>query len=202
MHWSKCPPKIDLAMSVGKYLSYIIIAVSLLSCFPGKQVDAPSWYENPAPVDTGKVRFDGYYTNISEFDYSRDNYTAVNPVFFTPKNKLYVSHGAYIKTDSSLFTCTFYKKLPAAHLGRYIIEGNKIAAFVPVAVAMGEGAWYGIYNLHFSGTIANKESITNWKAVPPFPKRIKKRDIAYNSGIFKEHDLLFIQADSIKCLTP
>lgn len=189
-------------MFLGKWLTFILIILNLVSCWAGKQVATPSWYQNTAPVDTGKVRFDGYYTNISEFNYSNDNYTAVNPVFFTPKNKVYVSHGAYIKTDSSLFTCRFYKQIPSADLGRYIVEGNKISAFVPVAVALGEGAFYPVYNLHFTGTIAGKDLITNWKAVPPFPKRIKKRDIEYNIGIFREHDMKFIQADSIKCLSP
>ena len=183
-------------MLFGRCLTYIIITLSLISCWTGKQVAAPAYYENPAPVDTGKLRFDGYYTNISRLDYPHNKYPAVNPVFLTTKNKIYVSHGSY--PDSTLFTCKFYKQLNPTHLGVYIIEGNKIAAFVPVVVAMGEGAWYGTYNLHFSGTIVNKESITNWKAVPPFPKRIKKRDIDENSHLFGEHDMKFIQADSIR----
>lgn len=191
-------------MFLGRCLICIVIALSLISCWTGKQLDAPAYYENPAPVDTGKLRFDGYYTNISELNYPHDNYTALNPVFFTPKNKIYGSHGARTITDSTLFTCKFYKQLDPANLGVYVIEGNKISAFVRVVVSMGEGAWYGIYNLHFSGTIVNKESIINWKAVPPFPKRIKKRDIenSQNDGIFREHDMKFIQADSIKCLNP
>lgn len=186
----------------GKYLTYVIITLSLVSCWTGKQVDAPAYYGNPAPVDTGKLRFDGYYTNTSDTGYILHKYTAVTPVFFTPKNKVHVSHGAHIITDSSLFTCGYYKKLPAADLGVYIIEGNTISAFAPVAIAMGEGAWYGIYNLHFSGTIVNKDSITNWKAVPPFPKKIKERDMEYNSHVLQAHDMKFIQADSIRCLNP
>jgi hypothetical protein len=189
-------------MFVGRCLTYIIITLSLISCWTGKQVDAPAYYENPARVDTGKLRFDGYYTSMSRSDYPQHKYTAVNPVFFTPKNRLYVSHGSHIITDSTLFTCTYYKQLDPAELGVYIIEGNKISAFIKMAVAMTEGAWYGIYSLHFSGTIVNKDSITNWKAVPPFPERIKKRDMEYNIGIFKEHDMKFVQADSIKCLDP
>jgi len=193
-----------LAMFFGRCLTGIAIAWSLISCGAGKQLDAPAWYKIPPPVDTGKLRFDGYYTISNDTGYSLDRYSAVNPVFFTSKNKIYVSHGAYIKTDSSLFTCAFYKKIAPANLGVYIIEGNKITAFVPVVVSIGEGAFYRTYNLHFSGTIVNKESIANWKAVPPFPKKIKKRDLenSQNSGIFLEHNLKFIQADSIKCLIP
>lgn len=181
-------------------LSYIIIALSLVSCFPGKQLDPPAYYNNPSPVDTTKLRFDGFYTNISDTSYKPENYTAVNPVIFTVNNKIRVSHGAHIKTDSSLFTCKYNKEYPPD--GVYIIEKNKISAFVPVAVAKGEGAWYPIYKLHFTGTIANRELITNFKAVPPFPKRIKQRDIDWSPGIFKEHDLKFVRADSIRCLNP
>lgn len=190
-------------MFVGKYLSYIIITVSLISCWTGKQVDAPAWYENPATVDTGKLRFNGYYTNISRADYPQHKYPAVNPVFFTPKNKVYVSHGSY--PGNTLFTCKFYKEeIAAADLGKYILEGNKIVAFVPVVVAMGGGSYNAIYYLNFTGTIVNKDLITNWKAIPPFPKKIEKsiKDGLMNPGIFEVHDLKFIQADSIKCLNP
>lgn len=191
-------------MFFGKCLLYIIITLSLISCWNGKQIDNPAYYENPAPVDTSKVRFDGYYTNSSELGYSQQNYTAVDPVFFTPKNRIYVVHGANTITDSSIFTCKYYKQLDTEYLGIYIIEGNKISAFAPVSVAIAGGSFYPIYRLHFTGTIVNKNLITNWKAVPPFPNRIKKRDIenSQNNGLFREHDLKFILADSIKCLNP
>lgn len=189
-------------MIFGRCLAYIIISLGLASCWTGKQVDAPVYYRTPAPVDTNQLRFDGYYTNISRPDYPQYKYTAVNEIFFTTKNRIHVSHGAHTISDSTLFTCKFYKNMDPADLGVFITEGNKISAFVPVAVAMKEGAWYGVYNLHFSGTIVSKELITNWKAVPPFPKRINKRDIEYNEQIFGERDMKFVQADSIKCLNP
>ncbi|RFS20007.1 hypothetical protein DVR12_19980 [Chitinophaga silvatica] len=189
-------------MYFGKCLSFTIISLSLISCWEGKQLSSPDYSKHPTLIDSSKLRFDGYYTNISRPDHLNDKYPAVNPVFFTRNNKIYVSHGS--NTDSALFTCSFYKKLNPADLGVYVIEGNRISAFVRVAVSMGEGAWYGLYNLHFSGTIVNRELIKNWKAVPPFPKRIKKRDFenTQNVGIFEEHDLKFIQADSIRCLNP
>ena len=124
-------------------------------------------------------------------------------MFFTLKNKVYVSHGSY--PDSTLFTCKFYKEqIAAANLGKYILEGNKIVAFVPVVVAMRGGSYYAIYNLNFTGTIVKKDLITNWKAVPPFPKKIEKsiNEGLMDPGIFEEHELKFIQADSIKCLNP
>lgn len=191
-------------MIFAKCLTYTIITLSLMSCWAGKQVAAPAYSVNPMPVDTSKLRYDGYYTNISESDYPQARYIAVNPVFFASGNRIHVSHGANIITDSTLFTCKYYKQLNPADLGVYIIEGNKISAFVPVAVAIAGGTFYPTYRLHFTGTIANRDLITNWKAVPPFPKRIKKRVIedSLNSGIFNEHDLEFIGADSITCLNP
>lgn len=188
-------------MLFGRWVPSIIITLSMVSCWTGRQLDAPAWYKNSSPIDTSKLRFDGYYTNISEINYPQRKYTAVDPVFFTPKNTIYVSHGAHIISDSALFTCKFYKQLDPADLGVFIIEGNKVSAFVEVAVAM-PGGWYGLYKLHFNGTIVNRELITNWKAVPPFPKKIDKRDEdnSQNWGIFKEHDLKFVRADSIRCL--
>ena len=185
-------------------VSFIIIALSLVSCWAGKQVERPAFYKNPPAVDTGMVRFNGYYTNISELNYSQQNYTAVDPVIFTPKSKVYVVHGANSIDDSSVFTCNYYKELKPEDFGVYIIEGNKISAFVQVSVAIAGGSFWPIYWLNFTGTIVNKDLITNWKAVAPFPKRIKKNDFAntQNNGLFKEHDLKFIQADSIKCLNP
>ena len=187
-----------------KGLICIIITSTLISCGAGKQVDAPAWYTDPARVDTGKLRFDGYYTNISEPNYPQTKYTAVNPAFFTSENKISVSHGANIGTDSSVFTCEYYKRIKPASLGKYIIEGNKISAFVPVSVATAGGTFYPIFNLYFTGTIANKELITNWKAVPPFPAKISKSVIEdpQNTGVFVEHDMKFIRADSVKCLNP
>jgi hypothetical protein len=189
-------------MFFSRGLIFIIITLSLISCGAGKQLAAPAWYTNPAPVDTGKLRFDGYYTNISKPRYSQHEYTAVNPVFFTSKNKIDVSHGS--NTDSSVFTCDYYKRIKPASLGRYFIEGNKITAFVPVSVAIAGGSIYPVFNLYFTGTIVNKDLITNWKAVPPFPRKIKKEAIenTQNTGIFVEHDMKFIRADSVKCLQP
>jgi hypothetical protein len=190
-------------MLLGRSLTCIIITLSLISCGAGKQLNAPVWYTSLIAVDTAKLHFDGYYTNISRTDYPQDKYPAVNPVFFTSENKIYVSHGSY--PDSTLFTCKFYKeKVAATDLGKYIIEGNKIVAFVPVAVAMGGGAYYATYNLNFSGTIVNRNLITSWKAIPPFPEKIEKSigEGLLNPGIFEAHDMKFIQADSIKCLQP
>ena len=82
-------------MLFRRYLPYVIVSLSLVSCWPGKQIDAPAWYKNPAPADTGKLRFDGYYTNISELNYSQQNYTAVDPVFFySGKQDICCSWGA------------------------------------------------------------------------------------------------------------
>jgi hypothetical protein len=191
-------------MFLYKCVTCITITLSLISCGAGKQLDYPGWYEKPAPVDTSKLRFDGYYTNTSEFDYRQINYTAVDPVFFTTRNKIHVTHGARTKNDSALFTCKYYKKLDPAGMGAYFIEGDKITAFAPVTVAIKGGALYPVFNLYFTGTIVNKELITNWKAVPPFPKKINKRVVenSMNAGVFSAHDLKFIRADSIKCLNP
>jgi hypothetical protein len=189
-------------MFFGRFLICIVVTLSLASCWTGKQLDPPAYYNNPAPVDTNKIRFDGYYTNVSESDYSQSKYIAVNEIFFTSKNKIHVSHGARVITDSTMFTCKYYKNYDQKKLGTYIIEGNKISAFVAVAVAKAEGAWYPIYKPHFSGTIVNKDSITKWNAVPPFPKRLKKRDMKGNDGMFKEREMKFVRVDSIRCLTP
>lgn len=191
-----------MVMFFRRSLPYIIISLSLVSCWAGKQVDAPAYYKNPAIVDTGKLRFNGFYSNNSESGYSQDKYTAVDPVVFTPKNRIYVVHGAHIITDSAMFTCKYYKQQDSTDAGVYIVEGNKISAFAAVAVAIAGGSFYPVYRLHFTGTIVNENLITNWKAVPPFPKRIKKRDIenTQNNGLFREHDLKFVVADSVKCL--
>lgn len=183
------------------YLIYILLNPALISCWEGKQLAAPEYYNNPTPVDLNKIQFNGYFTNISRYDYPIEKYPALNPVFFTPNNNILVSHGAY--TDSALFTCKYYEQsFKPRSFGKYIIKGDTIFAFVPVAVSKGDGAFYGIYNLNFKGIIVNRNLITDWGAVPPFPKRIGKRDFEdiANTGLFKAHDLKFIETDAVKCL--
>lgn len=191
-------------MLFGRSLMYVVITACLFSCWAGKQLPAPAYLDQPIPVDSGYIRFDGFYTTIQDPGSSREKYTAVNPVYFINKNKVYVVHGANTDKDSTLFTGKYYQQLKPTDFGGYIIKGNKISAFAPVAVAIAGGTFYFVYNLHFAGTIVDENLITDWKAVPPFPKRIKKNDIEepQNNGIFKAHDLKFIPVDSLTRLNP
>jgi hypothetical protein len=183
-------------MLLARCLTTITISCCLISCGAGKQLPAPAWYQHPSPIDTGLLSFDGYYTIDNDPRYPLDRYHALTPVFITDKNNIWISHGAYTLTDSSLFTCKYVNK---KDLGKYRTEGNKITAFLPVVVALGEGALYRTFHLHFSGTMVDKEIISDWKAIPPFPKRIKRRDIEFNNSLFKAHELKFIKT-GINCL--
>ncbi|MBN8837178.1 MAG: hypothetical protein J0I09_07965 [Sphingobacteriia bacterium] len=180
--------------------------ISLGSCWPGKQLPAPAYLRvhKQEQEGTGKLRLDGYYSNISDSLYPGNKYTAVDPLLFTANHKVHVVHGSYTHQDSAVFTCNYYKKLTSRDFGDYLVEGNKISAFAPVAVAIAGGSLYFVYYLNFTGTISG-HLIKDWKAVPPFPKRIKKNDMdePQNNGIFKAHDFAFIQvpADSLACLS-
>lgn len=132
-------------MLLARCLTTITISCCLISCGAGKQLPAPAWYQHPSPIDTGLLSFDGYYTIDNDPRYPLDRNHALTPVFNTAKNNIWISHGAYTLTDSSLFTCKYANK---KDFGKYRTEGNKITAFLPVVVELGEASCLSAASAH------------------------------------------------------
>ena len=177
----------------------ICLLFSLISCGKGLLLTAPAYVLNPAAIDTSKLRFDGFYSMVNE-KYPSSKYTAESEVVFTINNKIFNSYGA--NTTDIVFTCERYKNIRKDRIGTYTIEGNKIKAFVPTVVTIGDGAKYLLYNLNYEGTIQNKELITDWHAVPPFPQKFGKGifNSFQNNETFEPQVMKFVNTEAVRCL--
>lgn len=181
-----------------KITSFVFLII-FLSCGKGKLLTTPDYARNPSPVDTTRLRFDGFYSIVdSKYPYSE--YTAVDEVIFTKDNRIYNAFGA--STSNVVFTCDRYRLIDKNRLGAFIISENKIKAFVPTIVTIGDGASYLQYNLNYEGIIQTRELIIGWHAIPPFPEKFGKNIINsfQNQHIFEPQTIRFVQTNAVECL--
>lgn len=55
---------------------------------------------------------------------------------------------------------------------------------------------------NFRGIIKNRDTITDWKVVPPYPNGLNKEDLDYysnKSGLVPK-TLYFVKTDAVRCL--
>ena len=152
-------------------------------------------------IDTNRIRFNGIYNT---YDTSlthrgdRSNEISVTDVFivFIKKNKIFRDGCCTI--DSIAFQPEFYKRLDSAWIGTYMIKRDSIFAYIPTGLYK-YGGMTRTLNANYSGYIKNRDTIIDWKMVPPFPDVNPKAN-----GNFIYHTtprmLYFIKNDAVRCL--
>jgi hypothetical protein len=55
-------------------------------------------------------------------------------------------------------------------------------------------------NFNYRGYIKNRDTITDWKAIKPYPKDITKNAVSLNPRLFNPQTLYFVKTDAVKCL--
>lgn len=151
--------------------------------------------------DTLKIRFDGFYnTYDTSLTFSGSNrneiYTSDYFVVFTSKNHIYRSGGVTI--DSIPFTQDYYRNLKPKNIGNYWISGDSLCALVPIALFV-RGGRLKLFNAHFSGEIKNKDTIINWKMIPPYPD-VKPKWNQYFISDTTPRMLYFLKTEAVRYL--
>lgn len=155
-----------------------------------------------APVDRS-IRTDGMYnmldtTLLPSGQPAMEHYTTQGLVVFATDTTLYRDNGVTI--DSLPFNCRYYQLYNRKADGEYYIKGDSV--FATVATTFVVGARYRSFLAHFRGYIKNRDTITDWKVVPPYPKKVTRRatNAVENKDLFAPQVMYFIPTDAVKCL--
>jgi|GEM_PF-4939235 len=167
-------------MRILLVLSFLYV----LSC-KSRQLPYPSYLSHS--VDTSKVRFDGVYFS--------DNENTGEIVLTNQKGVAVWGSGSSKETHN----CDFYQKINTSFIGQFTIIGNEIFAFAPYTYIK-RGKIYFSYLTHFRGEIKNKDTITNWRVVPPYPPELNDKYLKYNFKRMRPRNLYFVKSEAVRCL--
>lgn len=172
---------------------------SIVCFFSCTKVPETKTYMIPRNVDvkdTSQVYFSGFYNTVNDVD---EKYFSLREVVFCKNGKIKIWNGASYNQEA--LTCDFYKKVSKNQFGSFAISQNVIDAYLPVVVIK-RGMVYKTLNAHYQGYIKNRDTIINWKIVPPFPKEVGKWEVMLenNKKLFSPQTLYFVKTDAVKCL--
>jgi hypothetical protein len=192
-----------------------ILIAFLVICFSCRQLRDSKPYDLNfiSPNDTIEIRFDGFYNKIdtTTINYDCDSkekrcneiYSSIDLVVFN-KSNIYVSGGGTINDEP--YKCSYYKMIADWHkehkkeiFGNFLIKKDSIYAYLPITLNTW-GMIPRIVKCNYRGYMKNKETITDWQVVPPYPKGISKFIFENNPKLFKPQTLYFVKTDAVKCL--
>lgn len=162
-------------------------------------------------LDTTKIRYDGYYNKIVDtlhtFDglkYSVPRKIANDLVVFNKNKNIFIDANESTN-DSSSFNCMYYQKIAFrlkkynSNYLKYTIKNDSLYTYNGVLITVGAGQRVPVY-CNFRGFIKNRDTITDWKVIPPYPKNITKSVLKWNADLIEPHSLYFVKTDAVKCL--
>lgn len=190
-----------------KYLFFVAIVLTILFFHSGSECQQLLPVKNCIKIhrlyfsDTLKIRFDGFYntydTSLNNNGCNRnDVYTSDHLVIFTKEDRIFRMDGVSI--DSIVFTEDYYRNLKPKNIGNYWINGDSIFALVPTALFV-RGGRLKLFNAYFSGVIKNKDTLINWKMIPPYPD-VKPKWNQYFVSDTTPRMLYFIKTESVRYL--
>ena len=190
-------------------LIILILVSSFCSCRIKEPINPISFYTSIA-IDSTKIRYDGFYTNLcldslknNSIDYR--NVTAVDMVIFNRNSKIRSDYYGAIKGNEP-FTCRYYedivkirKEKKILYFGNFSIKNDSIYAYVPIYLAL-TGHRFVQLNFIYKGYLKSKDTIVDWRVIKPYPGNITKVAIKLNPRLFQAQSLYFVKTDAVKCL--
>ncbi len=162
-------------------------------------------------LDTTKIRYNGYYNKIVDTLYTFDGlkYSVprkmANELVVFNKNKNIFIDANESTNDSSSFSCKYYQKIVTrlkkynSNYLKYTIKNDSLYTYNGVLITVGAGQRVPVY-CNFRGYVKNRDTITDWKVIPPYPKDFTKFVKKINKNLFEPHTLYFVKTDAVKCL--
>ena len=166
-------------------------------------------------LDTTKIRFNGYYNTLDttiisderDINYGKKNsdlYKTLYLKVFGITKANYIDEVGTKNNES--FICEYYKQIVEwnkehnqMYLGRYTIKHDSVYSYTPVYITVGAGR-KEVVNCNFRGFVKNRDTITDWKIIPPYPEDFTKFVTKINQHLFEPQTLYFVKADAVKCL--
>lgn len=191
----------------------ILFVLIYLSCGQIKHSKPLNIISDSNAFDTIKIRFDGFYNVLDTIKITyncpakgktgNEIYTSISQVIFY-NNNIYMSPGGTV--DNSPFMCEYYKSIIKWHkdhkedlFGNYLIKKDSIYAYLAVTLKTW-GMISKTLKCNYRGYIKNKDTIVDWKIIPPYPKGTSKFVLENNKDLFKPQTLYFVKTDAVKCL--
>jgi hypothetical protein len=190
----------------------LIISIILTGCaYKVKTPIQPISFIATNLLDTTKVRYNGYYNKIVDtivysngYKYSFPKSVTNDLIVFNKNKNIYVDDATATK-DSLSFNCKYYNeihnryKLYSNKFDTFTIRKDSIYTYFACLITVGAGQRVPI-NCNFRGFIKNKDTIIDWKIIPPYPKDFTKSVKERNKDLFEPHTLYFVKTDAVKCL--
>lgn len=190
----------------------ILLCIIFLSCSEVKQLKASSFIDNQ--IDTTKIHFDGYYNTLDTItikdirrgDYGKRNcdiYKTISLKIFGKTKNIFNSYKD--TKDSSALFCRFYEqefnryKLNNIDFEKFTIKNDSIYTYTLQLITVGAGQRVPVY-CNYRGFVRNRDTITDWKVIPPYPKDFSKFVIEKNKDLFEPKTLYFVKTNAVKCL--
>lgn len=196
-------------------LLIVTLFLILTSCAYKTKTDIkPNFvYENQT-LDTTKIKFNGYYNildtvlikDVRRGDYGKRNcdiYKTINLKVFGKTKNIFNSYRD--TKDNSAFSCEFYKeeferyKLYNIDYEKFIIKNDSIYTYSLQLITVGAGQRVPVY-CNYRGFVKNRDTIIDWKVIPPYPKDFTKFVIEKNKDLFEPKTLYFVKTDAVNCL--
>jgi hypothetical protein len=189
----------------------VLITIVLISCaYKVKTPIEPISFIETHELDTTKIRYDGYYHLIEDTVVYTNGYKYVflsdktsNLRIFNKNKNIYFNSGKV--NEYSPLTCEFYQKendrynkYKIKYL-KYTIKNDSLYTYNGILITVGAGQRVTVL-CNFRGFIKNKDTITDWKVIPPYPKDFTKSVLKRNADLIEPHTLYFVKTDAVKCL--
>ena len=133
-----------------------------------------------------------------------DVFTSTCLVVFNKKRESYIDYGS--NRDDKPYKCSYYKTISEWHkdhkkefFGSYTIKKDSIYAYVPITL-LTWGLIQRTVNCNYRGYIKNRDTITDWKIIPPYPNGTNEFIRENNKQLFNPQTLYFVKTDAVKCL--
>jgi hypothetical protein len=132
-----------------------------------------------------------------------DVYKSIDLMVFGKTNFFYFEYEKII--DNSAQKCFFYEEIYKRHklynfrYERFSIKNDSIYGYVSPLITVGAGQRVPVY-CNYRGYVKNRDTITDWKVIPPYPKDFTKFVIEKNKDLFQPKTLYFVKTDAVKCL--
>ncbi len=163
------------------------------------------------PLDTTKVKYNGYYNLIADtitftngYKYTFPRHITDGLTVFNQNKNVYICGGATL--DNSALSCEFYQSIVnwskmhnEDYLGKYTIKNDSIYAYALAHIVITAGRVADVY-CNYRGFVKNRDTITDWKVIPPYSKDFTKFVIENNQSLLNPHTLYFVKTDAVKCL--
>lgn len=190
----------------------LLITVVLYGCaYKVKSPIQPVSFIETHKLDTTKIRYNGYYNKIVDSLYTFDGlkYSVprklANELIVFNKNKNIFIDANESTSDSSSFNCKYYKETHDRYnrygikYPKFTIKNDSIYTYHGILITVGAGQRVPV-NCNFRGYIKNRDTIIDWKIIPPYPKDFTKFVKEINKDLFEPYTLYFVKTDAVKCL--